>query len=164
MEESPSTLELATRLGELLTERRWSLAVAESCTGGMLGSAITDVPGSSRYFLGGVISYADQVKLEQLGVPAQTLAGHGAVSSQTAQAMASGVRRLMHADLAVSITGVAGPGAEGSKAVGLTYIGIAVEGRVSARRYQWSGGRSENRSSSVMAALTIAIDAAGSKS
>ena len=164
MEGSPSTLELATRLGGLLTERSWTLAVAESCTGGMLGSAITDVPGSSRYFLGGVISYADRVKLEQLGVTAETLASHGAVSSQTAEAMASGVRRLLHSDLAVSITGVAGPGAEGSKPVGLTYIGIAVEGRASAHRYQWSGGRLENRKASVIAALKLALEAASAMS
>jgi PncC family amidohydrolase len=161
VEGSPSTLELATRLGELLTQRGWSLAVAESCTGGMLGAAITDVPGSSRYFLGGVISYSDRVKLEQLGVSAATLASHGAVSSQTAEAMASGVRRLLHADLGVSVTGVAGPGAEGSKPVGLTYIGIAVEGRASAHRYHWSWGRLENRKASVVAALELAIEAAG---
>lgn len=159
MEGSPSILELAARLGELLTARGWSLAIAESCTGGMLGAAITEVPGSSRYFLGGVISYADRVKLEQLGVATETLAQHGAVSSQAAEAMASGVRRLLHSDLGVSITGVAGPGAEGSKPVGLTYIGVAGESRVSAHLYQWSGGRSENRTSSVMAALRLAIDA-----
>jgi len=104
MDKSSSTLELATRLGEALKDRNWSLAVAESCTGGMLGAAITDVPGSSGYFLGGVISYADQVKLEQLGVTAETLSRHGAVSAETASAMASGFRGLLHADLGISIT------------------------------------------------------------
>ena len=159
MEESPSTLDLATRLGESLTDRHLSLAVAESCTGGILGGAITDVPGSSRYFLGGVISYADEVKLEQLGVPPQTLAQYGAVSAETAEAMASGVRKLLRADLGISITGVAGPGAEGAKPVGLTYIRIATGSGVSAHRYQWSGSRFQNRHASVVAALTLAIDA-----
>jgi len=160
MDKSSSTLELATRLGEALKDRNWSLAVAESCTGGMLGAAITDVPGSSGYFLGGVISYADQVKLEQLGVTAETLSRHGAVSAETASAMASGVRGLLHADLGISITGVAGPGAEGSKPAGLTYIGIAENGQLSAHHYQWSGDRWENRKASVLAALQLAIQAA----
>jgi PncC family amidohydrolase len=157
---SSSTLELSTRVGEVLKNRGWSLAVAESCTGGMLGAAITDVPGSSTYFLGGVISYADQVKLEQLGVPAEILARHGAVSAETAGAMASGVRQLLHADLGVSITGVAGPGVEDSKPVGLTYIAIAGKGQVSAHSYRWPGDRWENRKASVMAALQLAIEAA----
>ncbi len=157
-----TTVELATQVGERLRQARRSLAVAESCTGGLLGAAITDVPGSSSYFLGGVISYADQVKVEQLGVPPGTLKAYGAVSSETACAMAEGVRSLLKADLGVSITGVAGPAAEGGKPVGLTYIGIATDEAVRAYHYQWSGDRWANRRDSVIAALTLLAGAADS--
>jgi PncC family amidohydrolase len=116
---------LAQQVGERLRGQGLWLAVAESCTGGLLGGALTDVPGSSAYFLGGVISYADRVKVEQLHVPQATLRQYGAVSEQTAAAMATGVRQLLQADIGVSITGVAGPEAEGAKPVGLTFIGIA---------------------------------------
>jgi nicotinamide-nucleotide amidase len=121
----PEIFALAEQVGERFRRERRSLAVAESCTGGMLGAAVTDVPGSSAYFLGGVISYADQVKQDQLQVSEATLRKYGAVSEQTAAAMASGVRLLLHADVGVSITGVAGPDAEGPKPVGLTFVGIA---------------------------------------
>ena len=125
MPPDPEIFALAQQVGERFRRERRSLAVAESCTGGMLGAAVTDVPGSSAYFLGGVISYADQVKQDQLQVSEATLRKYGAVSEQTAAAMASGVRLLLHADVGVSITGVAGPDAEGSKPVGLTFVGIA---------------------------------------
>src|ERR1700737_1323147 len=125
MPPDPEIFALASQVGERLRRERRSLAVAESCTGGLLGAAVTDVPGSSAYFLGGVISYADRVKVEQLHVPEATLRRYGAVSEQTAAAMATGVRELLRADIGVSITGVAGPDAEGSKPVGLTFIGIA---------------------------------------
>ena len=155
MQPSGPMFDLATRVGETLRRQARTLAVAESCTGGLLGAALTDVPGSSAYFLGGVISYADRVKVEQLMVPAQTLASFGAVSEETASAMAAGVRTVLKADVGVSITGVAGPGAEGSKPVGLTYISIATSEAVRAYRYQWSGDRWENRRDSVIAALTL---------
>jgi nicotinamide-nucleotide amidase len=167
----PEIFALAQQVGERLRKLRKSLAVAESCTGGLLGAALTDVPGSSAYFLGGVISYADQVKREQLGVSEATLHHSGAVSEQTAAAMASGVRQLMHADIGVSITGVAGPEAEGSKPVGLTFIGIAAptlafpasgEGKsmgVSTYRFQWTGDRWDNRRRSVIAAVELLVRA-----
>jgi PncC family amidohydrolase len=162
----PEIFALAQQVGERLRRQGRSLAVAESCTGGLLGAAVTDVPGSSAYFLGGVISYADRVKLEQLQVPQATLRRYGAVSEQTAAAMASGVRQLLHADIGVSITGVAGPEAEGSKPVGLTFIGIAApslpspgEGGRSmtamTQRFQWTGDRWDNRRRSVIAALEL---------
>ena len=159
---------LATQLGERLRKLHKSLAVAESCTGGLLGAALTDVPGSSAYFIGGVISYADQVKAQQLSVPQATLRRYGAVSEQTATAMASGVRRLLFADIGVSITGVAGPDAEGSKPVGLTFIGIATPTLPSPRgggemvtthRFQWTGDRWDNRRRSVIAALELLVQA-----
>ena len=125
MPPDPQIYALAEQVGERFRRQGRTLAVAESCTGGLLGAALTDVPGSSAYFLGGVISYADPVKVDQLGVPDATLYRYGAVSEQTAAAMASGVRQRLHADVGVSVTGVAGPDAEGSKPAGLTFIGIA---------------------------------------
>jgi len=154
----PEIFALAQQVGERLRKIRKSLAVAESCTGGLLGAAVTDVPGSSAYFLGGVISYADQVKAQLLSVPQETLSRYGAVSEQTAEAMASGVRRLLYADIGVSITGVAGPDAEGSKPVGLTFIGIAATS-VTTHRFQWTGDRWDNRRRSVIAALELLVRA-----
>jgi nicotinamide-nucleotide amidase len=166
----PEIFALAQQVGERLQRARRSLAVAESCTGGLLGAAVTDVPGSSVYFLGGVISYADPVKVDQLGVPDATLRQYGAVSEQVAAAMASGVRELLHADIGVSITGVAGPDAEGSKPVGLTFIGMATPtlpspsggGKsvtVTTHRFQWTGDRWDNRRRSVIAALELLVRA-----
>ena len=158
MPPDPEIFALAQQVGERLRRHGRSVAVAESCTGGLLGAALTDIPGSSAYFLGGVISYADRVKVDQLGVPEATLRQYGAVSEQTAAAMASGVRQLLHADIGVSITGVAGPDAEGAKPVGLTYIGIAAVA-VSTHRFQWTGDRWDNRRRSVIAALELLVRA-----
>jgi len=158
MPPDPEIFTLATQVGRRLRKLRKSLAVAESCTGGLLGAAVTDVPGSSAYFLGGVISYADEVKAQLLSVPQATLSRYGAVSEQTAEAMASGVRRLLYADIGVSITGVAGPDAEGSKPVGLTFIGIAATS-VTTHRFQWTGDRWDNRRRSVIAALELLVRA-----
>jgi PncC family amidohydrolase len=154
----PEIFALAQQVGERLRRQRQWLAVAESCTGGMLGAALTEIPGSSAYFLGGVISYADRVKVEQLRVSAETLRLFGAVSEQAAAAMATGVRELLHADIGVSITGVAGPDAEGSKPAGLTFIGVAA-GTSTTRRFQWSGDRWDNRRRSVIAALELLVQA-----
>src|SRR2546429_780315 len=155
MPPDPQIYALAQQVGERFLRQRRTLAVAESCTGGMLGAALTDVPGSSTYFLGGVISYADAVKLEQLGVPDASLRQYGSVSEQTAAAMASGVRQRLHADVGISVTGVAGPEAEGSKPVGLTFIGIATPpppspasgggGAVTTHRFPWTRERRGNR-------------------
>jgi PncC family amidohydrolase len=169
MPPDPEIYALAEQVGERLRTLRTSIVVAESCTGGLLGAALTDVPGSSAYFLGGVISYADQVKRDQLGVSEATLRRYGAVSEQTAAAMASGVRQLLHADIGVSITGVAGPEAEGSKPVGLTFIGIEAPtlpsssevGKVLTQRFQWTGDRWDNRRRSVVAALELLVQALG---
>jgi PncC family amidohydrolase len=157
----PEIFALAQQVGERLIKLRKSLAVAESCTGGLLGAALTDVPGSSAYFLGGVISYADRVKVEQLHVSQSTLQQFGAVSEQTAAAMATGVRQLLQADIGVSITGVAGPDAEGSKPVGLTFIGVAAPASTT-HRFQWTGDRWDNRRRSVIAALELLVQTLGS--
>ena len=158
MPPDPEIFALAQQVGERLQRLGQWLAIAESETGGLLGAAITDVPGSSRYFLGGVVSYADRVKVEQLQVPEEILRRHGAVSEETAASMALGVRELLHADIGASITGVAGPAAEGSKPVGLTFIGIAA-GRITTYRFQWIGDRWDNRRRSVVAALELLVQA-----
>ncbi len=116
--------DLQVVVGELLRPAGLTVAVAESCTGGLVGKHLTDVPGSSDYFLGGVTAYDNRVKTEVLGVPADMLAAHGAVSPEVAAAMAEGVCRLLGADCALSTTGVAGPdGGTATKPVGLVYIG-----------------------------------------
>src|ERR1700731_5363822 len=161
MPPDPAIFALAQQVGERLVMLRKSIAVAESCTGGLLGAALTDVPGSSAYFLGGVISYADHVKVDQLGIPEATLRQYGAVSEQVAAAMAAGVRRLLHADIGVSVTGVAGPDAEGSKPVGLTFIGITAPASTT-HRFQWTGDRWDNRRRSVIAALELLVQTLGS--
>ncbi|TMF56622.1 MAG: CinA family protein [Chloroflexi bacterium] len=169
MPPDPEVFALAQQVGERLRQRGQWLAVAESCTGGLLGVALTDVPGSSAYFLGGIISYADRVKVELLAVPESTLRQHGAVSEQAAAAMAEGVRQLLHADVGISITGVAGPDAEESKPAGLTFIGITAptlpsprgggEVTTSTHRFQWNGDRWDNRRRSVIAALELLVRA-----
>ncbi|HYJ79580.1 MAG TPA: competence/damage-inducible protein A [Longimicrobiaceae bacterium] len=123
-------------VGRLLRERGLTLAVAESCTGGRIGDWITDVPGSSDYFLLGVATYADAAKERVLGVAAATLAAHGAVSTQAAEEMAGGVRALAGADLGLATTGIAGPGGgTPEKPVGTVCIGLAWEGGVWSRRF-----------------------------
>ncbi len=149
---------LEEQLGEELRKRKLTLAVAESCTGGLLGSRITDVPGSSEYFLGGVIAYQNEVKEALLHVPHEVIATHGAVSAQTAEAMAIGCRDLFKCDIAVSITGIAGPGGGTTeKPVGLTYIGLATKNGVSSRRFQWSGSRVQNKESSILSAMELIL-------
>ncbi len=129
---------LASVVGELLVAKGQTLAIAESCTGGWLGQMLTDTPGSSRYFMGGIIAYANQVKIDLLGVNVQDLATEGAVSALVASQMATGVKAKLNTDWAVSITGVAGPsGGTESKPVGLVYIGIAdPDGNVEGIKYQ----------------------------
>ena len=139
-------------------------AVAESCTGGAIGSAIVSVSGASAVFAGGVISYSNDVKREVLNVNASTLERHGAVSSETASEMASGVRALMNADFAVSVTGVAGPGGGSEeKPVGLVWFGLAGKDGVRTERMVFPGGRSEVRGAAVEHALGMLLKAAAAK-
>lgn len=142
--------------GRLLLERGMRVAVAESCTGGLIMHWLTNVPGSSRYFLGGVVSYANETKMQILGVPAETLAAHGAVSAETVQAMAEGVKRLFGADVALAVTGIAGPtGGTQEKPVGLTYIALVTAETTLEREYRWTGSRGENKAASARAALEL---------
>ncbi len=145
----------AYEIAPLLRARGWRLAVAESCTAGLLGYHITEVPGSSAYFVGGAIVYADALKMRLLQVQETTLQRWGAVSPQTALEMAVGARRLTGADVGVSITGIAGPGGWTSeKPLGLTYIALAVPGERWVWRHVWRGAREANRESSAQAALS----------
>jgi CDP-diacylglycerol--glycerol-3-phosphate 3-phosphatidyltransferase len=151
---------LSRDLSALLIKGGLTLSVAESCTAGLLGALITDQPGSSAYFLGGVIAYADEVKRDQLGVQAALLTRHGAVSREVAVAMAEGVRSRFGTALAASITGIAGPDAEGAKPVGLTYIAVATPRGTTAHEYMFSGDRWSNRRQAAGQALRLLIEAA----
>lgn len=131
----PAVKTLPCQLGGLLAARHLTLATAESCTGGLLGGVLTSVPGSSAWYLGGVVAYSNRLKTALLGVPEDVLARHGAVSSRTVWAMAAGILERTGADLAVSVTGIAGPGGgTPRKPVGLVYIGLARRGRAPAAR------------------------------
>jgi PncC family amidohydrolase len=152
---------LAERLQGICLGRGLTVATAESCTGGLVAAAITDVAGSSGYFLGGVVSYADEAKRALLDVPAEMLAAHGAVSAQVARSMALGARTRFGASLAVSVTGVAGPdGGSAEKPVGLTYVGVADAHGADVRRFSWSGDRVANRRASTIAALELLVERA----
>jgi nicotinamide-nucleotide amidase len=161
VEALPSPVDpLARELGALLTKRGLTLSVAESCTGGLLGALVTDQPGSSVYFKGGVVAYANDVKRDELGVPAALLTRYGAVSKEVALAMAEGVRSRFGTSLAASVTGVAGPDAEGSKPIGMTYIAVASEHGSSCHEYMFGGDRWSNRREAAGEALRLLLDAA----
>jgi nicotinamide-nucleotide amidase len=135
------TLEKA--VGDLLKAKHWKLSLAESCTGGMISHRITNIPGNSDYFDRGIITYSNQAKMEMLKVPQETLITHGAVSSQTAEAMAIGIQKLSGTEVALSVTGIAGPGGgTPEKPVGLVYIGLAKhDGTMETKEYRFSGDR-----------------------
>lgn len=149
---------LEKAIGTILARRQMTLAVAESCTGGLLGSLITDVPGSSTYFLGGVVSYANEVKSRLLGVPDGMLAQFGAVSEEVALSMARGVRELFRVDVALAVTGIAGPAPETSKPVGLVYVALAAADLETCREFFWTGDRLANKRHSAEAALQLLLD------
>lgn len=136
-----------------------TLATAESCTGGGIGAALTSVPGSSAVYKGGVISYTDQIKEEVLGVSREVLEQCGAVSEAVAVAMATGVRKLLQTDIAVSVTGLAGPtGDEYGNAVGTVYIGYEDRYISEVRKFFFDGNRDDVRNQSIAAALQLILD------
>jgi nicotinamide-nucleotide amidase len=150
---------LAERLQAICLQRGLTVAVAESCTGGLVADAITDIPGSSGYFLGGIVSYSNAAKETMLGVPADVLAAHGAVSAQVGRAMAEGARARFAADLAAAVTGVAGPdGGTEAKPVGLTYVAIAGPAGIDVRRHLWPGDRAANKEASAAAVLELLVE------
>ena len=143
--------------GDMLRARGWTVAVAESCTGGLLGAVLTAVPGSSAYVRGGVIAYDNAVKTGLLNVDAALVARHGAVSEAVASAMARGARQLLSADIGVGITGVAGPGEEGGKPAGLVYVAVAGPAGERVVRLDEDRGREGNRAAAVAAALRLLV-------
>ena len=144
----------AFELVALLREKGLTLATAESCTGGGIGHAVTAVSGSSAVYLGGVVSYANAVKNRILGVPEDVLVTYGAVSEPTARAMAEGVRALIRADVAVSVTGIAGPASDDTnKPVGLVYIGVSTASGTLVKEHHFSGNREEIRMQTIRTAL-----------
>lgn len=146
-------------LGDLLVQRGLKLAVAESCTGGLVSHRITNVPGSSRYFLGGVTSYANEAKVKLLGVGEDTLEAHGAVSAETALQMARGVRLTLGADIGISTTGIAGPsGGTAEKPVGTTWIGFSSAQGEEARHFFFRGDRLAIKEQAAQAALRLLLD------
>ena len=153
----------AEKLVKALIEKKMTCATAESCTGGGGGYTITGVPGSSAVFWGGVISYDNSVKRDVLRVPDVVLATKGAVSSDCAAAMAEGARRLLNTDLAVSITGIAGPGGgSADKPVGLVWFGLASQSGTITERKIFPGGREAVRSAAIEHALGLLLNAAES--
>ncbi len=150
-----------TKASGILSEAGLWLAIAESCTGGLLGARLTDRPGASAFFRGGVVAYADWVKRKLLEVPEVVLREHGAVSAECARAMAEGVRRLFSVDLGVSVTGIAGPqGGSACKPVGLVYTALAAkQGPVWVREFRFCGDRAHIRTQAVDAALELLMEA-----
>ena len=150
----------AKLLGAALSVSGRTLAVAESCTGGLLGGAITSTPGSSLYFSGGVVAYGNSAKISLLGVPPDLIAARGAVSRDVALAMADGVLSLFRADLGIAVTGVAGPGGGSrGKPVGTVWVAVVARGGVRyAHRFRFPGGREAVRRETVRASLGAAID------
>ena len=150
---------LETEIGALLRSRGLKLATAESCTGGLIADRITDVAGSSDYFLGGVVAYAYEAKVAVLGVSWDTLRAHGAVSRETVLEMARGACQALGADLALSVSGIAGPGGGmPDKPVGTTWIGLVTPQAEWARHFVWDGDRIQNKALSADAALQMLLD------
>jgi nicotinamide-nucleotide amidase len=152
----PDTLALAERVLAACRARGWRVATAESCTGGLVAATLTAIAGASEIVERGFVTYSNQAKMELLGVPAETIAGHGAISAETAAAMAQGAVARAGVDLAVSVTGIAGPGGgTPQKPVGLVYLGLARnDGAARVERRLLPGDRAEVR----RAALTLALE------
>lgn len=150
---------LNDQIAALLARRGWTLGTAESCTGGLIGDELTNRPGSSDYFKGGVISYENRIKQAVLGVRAETLTSVGAVSEQCALEMARGVRRALGIDVGISATGIAGPGgATPGKPVGLVYIGLSTPVGDVVRRFVWPHDRVGNKRATADAALKLLVE------
>ena len=153
------SLNLESRIGSLLRERGGTLALAESCTGGLISNRITNVPGSSDYFLGGIVAYAYQAKVDLLGVSWETLNMHGAVSREVVLEMAEGARKSLKAKLGASVSGIAGPdGGSPDKPVGTVWIAVAAPEGAWTREFHFSGTREAIKSASADVTLQIILD------
>ena len=145
---------IAQEIVNLLREKRLTLAVVESATGGLISHLITNVPGASDVYLGSITSYSNDVKIKVVGVKAETIKKYGAVSAQVARQMAAGGRKVLGADICVADTGIAGPtGATPNKPVGLFYIGLSHAGGTLSRKHLFKGTREENKMSAALTAL-----------
>ena len=143
-------------IGRLFHKRGWRLSIAESCTGGLIGHRITNIPGSSDYFDGGVITYSNDAKRELLKVPEETITTYGAVSRQTAVAMAEGIRKLRGVEIGIGVTGIAGPaGGTEAKPVGLVYIALSSPVRVECKEFRFNGDREMIKLQASEAALNM---------
>lgn len=150
---------LEEQVSELMWRYRLTLGCAESCTGGLVGHRLTNVPGSSSYFIASIVAYAYEAKEALLGVPHDVLLREGAVSEPVVLAMARGIRKVMRTDLGVAVTGIAGPGgATPSKPVGLTYIALVAPGVERVQRHVWTGDRVANKEKSADAVLQLLLD------
>lgn len=158
---NPTLNELAEQVVLRAREKNLTLATAESCTGGWIGKALTDVPGSSRVFLGGLIAYSNAIKENLLGVQTETLINDGAVSEPTALAMANNCAQCFEVDIAVSVTGIAGPGGgTKDKPVGLAYMGIHANGIAKTHQFNFEDlGRDSVRQQAVISALKLILSA-----
>ena len=150
--------ELAIVLGKKLLEQHKTLAFAESCTGGLASSLVTDIAGSSEYLVGSAVTYINEAKHKLLEVQETTLTSYGAVSEQTACEMAQGVRKLFGSDFGVGITGNAGPGGSEGKPVGLVYIAVATGEEVYCKEYLFTSNRIENKLRIALTAISMVID------
>ena len=153
------TTALVERLAAQLLQRRWMLATAESCTGGLIAGACTDLSGSSNWFERGFVTYSNEAKTELLGVDAALITAHGAVSAAVARAMAMGALAHAHAQVAVAVTGVAGPtGGTPDKPVGLVWFGLALPGQVLTEKMNFAGDRAAVRAATVQHALRRLVE------
>lgn len=152
-------MDLAERLVRLCAEKRLTCATAESCTGGGVGAAITGVPGASAVYLGGVVSYAESAKRTLLGVPREILSGPGAVSRECAESMAAAIRDRLGADIAVSVTGLAGPGGDGIHPAGCVWFALATSGGIQSLLCHFPGDRAAVRAAAVSRALSLLLSA-----
>ena len=153
------SINYSEELGNLLSANSQTIAVAESCTGGLLGSTITDTPGSSIYFLGGMVAYSDTIKIELLGVSMGTMKKNGAVSEKTSLVMASMITDHFDSDIGIAITGIMGPGGGSpEKPVGTVFIAVANESDEKSKEFNFKGTREEIKEASVKAALKMAVN------
>ncbi len=149
---------LVAQAAELLQDKRWQLATAESCTGGMIAAACTDLAGSSAWFERGFVTYSNDAKTEQIGVDAALIVAHGAVSEAVARAMAEGALAHSHAQVSLAVTGVAGPGGgSADKPVGTVWFGWSVGGRVRTERRRFEGDRAAVRSATVQHSMQTLV-------
>ena len=150
---------LEARIGAALRRKGLNLAIAESCTGGLIADRLTDVPGSSDYFIGGIVAYAYAAKVVLLGVSWDTLKAHGAVSRETVLEMAAGARRVLATDIAISVSGIAGPGGGlPHKPVGTVWVGLSASDGEWARLLYFHGNREQNKASAADSALQLLMD------